>query len=410
MTQKEKIERIERKIGITLGVKDGKPYFGGFLNLRGIGITALPEGLTVGGHLDLRETGITALPEGLTVGGALDLEGCASITSLPEGLTVGGYLDLRGTSITALPEGLTVGGTIYLCGMSITALPEGLTVGGALDLEGCTPITSLPEGLIVGGHIDLRGTSITTLPEGLTVGLSLYLRGTSITALPEGLTVGGNLDLDGCTSITALPEGLTVGGNLDLDGCTSITALPEGLTVGGGIYFTGTGITDTTKVRRVLTSEQRGKINAVVNRVIEWQWNGRHYIKADDEFTVVDAHRGNVYRVHYLGKSEQLYLVTDGEGHWAHGETLRDARADLLYKVSDRDVSAYKGLPLDTELPFSELVAMYRTITGACAAGTRNFVENRLPQPRKDRYTIAEMLRLTEGEYGSERIKEFFSV
>ena len=349
MTQKEKIERIERKIGITLGVKDGKPYFGGFLNLRGIGITALPEGLTVGGHLDLRETGITALPEGLTVGGALDLEGCASITSLPEGLTVGGYLDLRGTSITALPEGLTV--------------------GGALDLEGCTPITSLPE--------------------GLTVGLSLYLRGTSITALPEGLTVGGNLDLDGCTSITALPEGLTVG---------------------GGIYFTGTGITDTTKVRRVLTSEQRGKINAVVNRVIEWQWNGRHYIKADDEFTVVDAHRGNVYRVHYLGKSEQLYLVTDGEGHWAHGETLRDARADLLYKVSDRDVSAYKGLPLDTELPFSELVAMYRTITGACAAGTRNFVENRLPQPRKDRYTIAEMLRLTEGEYGSERIKEFFSV
>ena len=349
MTQKEKIERIERKIGITLGVKDGKPYFGGFLNLRGIGITALPEGLTVGGHLDLRETGITALPEGLTVGGALDLEGCTPITSLPEGLIVGGHIDLRGTSITTLPEWLTV--------------------GGYLDLEGCTPITSLPE--------------------GLTVGLSLYLRGTSITALPEGLTVGGNLDLDGCTSITALPEGLTVG---------------------GGIYFTGTGITDTTKVRRVLTSEQRGKINAVVNRVIEWQWNGRHYIKADDEFTVVDAHRGNVYRVHYLGKSEQLYLVTDGEGHWAHGETLRDARADLLYKVSDRDVSAYKGLPLDTELPFSELVAMYRTITGACAAGTRNFVENRLPQPRKDRYTIAEMLRLTEGEYGSERIKEFFSV
>ena len=389
MTQKEKIERIERKIGITLGVKDGKPYFGGFLNLRGIGITALPEGLTVGGHLDLRETGITALPEGLTVGGHLDLRE-TGITALPEGLTVGGALDLEGcASITSLPEGLTVGGYLDLRGTSITALPEGLTVGGALDLEGCTPITSLPEGLIVGGHIDLRGTSITTLPEGLTVGLSLYLRGTSITALPEGLTVGGNLDLDGCTSITALPEGLTVG---------------------GGIYFTGTGITDTTKVRRVLTSEQRGKINAVVNRVIEWQWNGRHYIKADDEFTVVDAHRGNVYRVHYLGKSEQLYLVTDGEGHWAHGETLRDARADLLYKVSDRDVSAYKGLPLDTELPFSELVAMYRTITGACAAGTRNFVENRLPQPRKDRYTIAEMLRLTEGEYGSERIKEFFSV
>ena len=216
----------------------------------------------------------------------------------------------------------------------------------------------------------------------------------------------GSLDLEG-TSITALPEGLTVGCDLDLRG-TSITALPEGLTVGGSLYLRGTSITDATKVQRKLTAEQRGRINAVVNRVIEWQWNGRHYIKADGEFTVVDAHRGNVYRVHYLGKSEQLYLVTDGEGHWAHGKTLREAKADLIYKVIDRDTSSYKGLPLDTELPFAELVAMYRTITGACAAGTRNFVENRLPQPRKERYTIAEMLRLTEGEYGSDRIKEFF--
>ena len=41
---------------------------GGGLDLRGTGITALPEGLTVGGGLDLRGTGITALPEGLTVG------------------------------------------------------------------------------------------------------------------------------------------------------------------------------------------------------------------------------------------------------------------------------------------------------------------------------------------------------
>ena len=269
MTQKEKIERIERKIGITLGVKDGKPYFGGNLDLRGTSITALPEGLIVGGHLDLRETGITALPEGLTVGGALDLEGCASVTSLPEGLTVGCYLDLRGTSITALPEGLTVGRTIYLCGMSITALPEGLTVGGNLDL-----------------------------------------RGTSITALPEGLIVGGNLDLR------------------------------------------GTSITDTTKVRRELTAEQRGKINAVVNRVIEWQWNGRHYIKADDEFTVVDAHRGNVYRVHYLGKSEQLYLVTDGEGHWAHGKTLREAAAfaNAVAALSVQKLGTTPSMPTRAEI------------------------------------------------------------
>ena len=37
----------------------------GDLDLRGTGITALPEGLQVGGSLDLSGTGITALPEGI---------------------------------------------------------------------------------------------------------------------------------------------------------------------------------------------------------------------------------------------------------------------------------------------------------------------------------------------------------
>ena len=98
------------------------------INLRGTGITVLPENLTVGGNLDIQGTGITVLPEGLTVGGSLDLRG-TGITVLPENLTVGGSLDIQGTGITVLPEGLTVGGSLYLRGTGITVLPEGLTVG-----------------------------------------------------------------------------------------------------------------------------------------------------------------------------------------------------------------------------------------------------------------------------------------
>ena len=36
--------------------------------------------------------------------GDLDLSGNKSITALPDNLQVGGYLDLRGTGITALPK------------------------------------------------------------------------------------------------------------------------------------------------------------------------------------------------------------------------------------------------------------------------------------------------------------------
>ncbi|WP_425107203.1 PcfJ domain-containing protein [Ancylobacter sp.] len=121
------------------------------------------RGLTVGDWLDLRGTGITSLPENLTVGDWLDLSG-TGITSLSENLTVGGSLYLSGTGITSLPENLTVGGSLYLSGTGITSLSENLTVGGWLDLRG-TGITSLSENLTVGGSLDLSGTGITSLPK-----------------------------------------------------------------------------------------------------------------------------------------------------------------------------------------------------------------------------------------------------
>ena len=52
-------------------------------------------------------------------GGWLDLSG-TGITALPDNLTVGDWLNLRGTGITALPENLTVGGSLYLSGAGIT--------------------------------------------------------------------------------------------------------------------------------------------------------------------------------------------------------------------------------------------------------------------------------------------------
>ena len=86
----------------------------------------MDENGKVGGSLDLRGTGITELPDGLSVGGYLDLEGCTGITELPDGLSVGGSLDLRGTGITALPDGLSVGGSLYLSGTGITELPKSI--------------------------------------------------------------------------------------------------------------------------------------------------------------------------------------------------------------------------------------------------------------------------------------------
>ena len=339
------IADFEAETGRKLEIRDGRPYYRCSLYVRDSGITSLPEGLTVGGFLDLCGTGITSLPEGLVVGGFLDLEDCTGITSLPKDLTVGGYLYLQGVGITSLPEGLTVGDSIYL-----------------------------------------SGTRITSLPDGLTVGDSIYLSGTGITSLPEGLIVGGDLDLHG----------------------TRITSLPEGLTVGGDLYLRGTDITDTSNVTLTLSAEGRKKINDARNRPITWQRDDKAYIKVDGMFTEVDSHHGNVYRVHKVGSNRQLYLVTDGDNHWAHGDTLQEARADLIYKINDRDTSMYEGMTLDDTLTFEESIAAYRTITGACSPGTRDYIANRLPKPHKSKYSIGEIITLTNGEYGSGKFKEFF--
>ena len=223
------------------------------------------------------------------------------------------------------------------------------------------------------------------------------------------LYYGGTLDLRG-TGITSLPEGLTVGGCLDLEGCIGITSLPEGLTVGGYLYLRDTGITNTSKVKKKLSPDARRRIATAkqATKLLQWDWNGQRYIKIDGMFTVLDSHKGNVYLVHQIGKLNQMYIATDGEGRYAHGNTMQEAKADLIYKINDRDTSAYKQLTLDDELTFEEAIVAYRTITGACSAGTRYYIENRLPRPHKEKYTIREILQLTKGEYGSETLKRFF--
>ncbi len=223
------------------------------------------------------------------------------------------------------------------------------------------------------GSLDLRGTGITSLPDGLTVGGSLYLEGTGITSLPDGLTVGGYLDLRG-TGITSLPDGLTVGGSLDLR---------------------GTGITNGSQVSRC------------VPQMLRWEYKGREFIKVDGAFSRVISHRGKVWRIVNIGSDKEYYLVTDGQGRWAHGDTISQAKADLIYKISDRNVDEYRNLTPDSRLTFAEAIECYRVITGACAAGTKMFVES-LGDKVQEHYTISEMMEVTKGQYGHNTFCDFF--
>lgn len=108
-----------------------------------------------------------------------------------------------------------------------------------------------------------------------------------------------------------------------------------------------------------------------------------------------------------IASDKVTYLVTDGDGRWAHGDTLKEAKEDLIYKISDRDTSKYESLKLDSVLTKAEAIQCYRTITGACAAGTKGFVTS-LPLV-KEEYTISEIITLTAGHYGADTFRAFFT-
>ena len=258
-----------------------------------------------------------------------------------------GSLDLQG--LTTIPEGFnpTVGGSLYLRGL--TSIPKGFspTVGGSLDLQG---LTSVPEGF------------------SPTVEGSLYLRG--LTSIPEGFnpTVGGSLDLEGLTSI---PEGFspTVGGSLNLGGPT----------------------TDSLTINR-----------NELEKLLIWQ-NGRFRV-IDGIFCEVISEKRNVMKVKIRG--EVKYVVTDGE-NYSHGDSIKEAKVDLIYKISNRDTSVFVNLTLDSVVTKNEAIKMYRVITGACKAGTKHFVNGLFDAPKS--CTVAELIEITHEQYGNNELSDFFN-
>ena len=130
----------------------------------------------------------------------------------------------------------------------------------------------------------------------------------------------------------------------------------------------------------------------------------------DNVKTIILKRKNTVIHGLYFDSLEPCYVV-EKDGIYSHGATIKEAKESLIYKLSDRDTSKYKDYTLDTVITFEEAIKMYRCITGACEGGTRNFVENILPSKgkKKKKYTISEVIQLTEGQYNNDKLKEFFN-
>jgi hypothetical protein len=117
--------------------------------------------------------------------------------------------------------------------------------------------------------------------------------------------------------------------------------------------------------------------------------------------------KGNIIKAEFLN-GNACYIVTNGEGIYAHGDSLKEAQYALNFKLSDRDTNNYEHLKEGDVLETGEMMLCYHVITGACLTGIREFMSRKLGDNPREKYSIKEVIGLTEGEYLGEKFSSFF--
>jgi len=251
----------------------------------------------------------------------------------------------------------------------------------------------------VGGGFSCSGNQITSLegaPE--SVGGSFSCSGNQITSLegaPE--SVGGSFYCynNQITSLEGAPE--SVGGNFSCynNQITSLEGAPE--SVGGSFYCENNQITSLEGA----PSEHKPMFSVFLSA---------GYVFADNILTRKKSQRKisakiTLYKTERLGFKKNapvVYVATDGK-KFAHGDTAKIALEELAFKTGRRDLTKYKNMPLDTKKTPEEWARVYRMITGACQYGTREFMARKT---LKKKYTLAEIIKETNGAFGHSKFLE----
>jgi hypothetical protein len=126
--------------------------------------------------------------------------------------------------------------------------------------------------------------------------------------------------------------------------------------------------------------------------------------KKQGDITVLMCRHSKIKNQKVVG--EKFYVAQKG-GDNAHGKTIAEATQELMLKIGPRDVSQYRDMPANTKKTPAEWALVYRMVTGACQYGTRKFIEGH--GKLKAKYTLAEILKLTRGQFGHERFAEVVS-
>ena len=140
--------------------------------------------------------------------------------------------------------------------------------------------------------------------------------------------------------------------------------------------------------------------------------NGMDVYKVDDVPTIFTHIHGNVAKGYILERNVELKpcYVVKGNGYFAHGETLKEARDALVAKYfEDMDEEETIEKFLETfkkgeKYAGTEFFEWHHYLTGSCLMGRESFIKNK-GLDINSLYTVDEFIFLCENDYGSSVIK-----
>ena len=104
--------------------------------------------------------------------------------------------------------------------------------------------------------------------------------------------------------------------------------------------------------------------------------------------------------------------IARGDGHFAHGETLKKARAALMDKICDgmpeeeRIAAFWKSRNRTEKYSGRDLWHWHHRLTGSCEMGRNHFAAEHGIDIDNSAFTVAEFIALCENDYGGGTIRK----
>ena len=278
---------------------------------------------------------------------------------------VTGYLYISSATKLEAPNLTSVGGGLYIYSGAKLEAPNLTSVGGNLYIYSGAKLDNL---ISVGGYLSINSDA----------------------KLDNLISVGGGLSIHSNAKLEA-PNLKSVGGNLYIYSGAKLEA-PNLKSVGGDLYIHSDAKLDAPFLKGL-------KYKSIDNYlfIIESE-------KTKGNITILKGYNAKGVKDNVIVKAP-CYVVQSGD-KYAHGETIKQAKESLIYKIADRNTDEYKGLTLESEVTFEQGVEMYRKITGSCESMTKQFAE---ANKFKGKKTIQEIIDITKGQYNNSLLEQFFN-